>query len=218
MSSGKCGVDEAGRGPVIGPLVVAAVMVEDDGPLLRMGVRDSKRLSRGRRAELFCAITDVSEVEVVVLDHDEIDRRRANTSLNYIEAQAFAKALSRFKGSEVFVDAADVNPERFGRAICECLGFELEMTCEHKADERFPVVSAASIVAKETRDRVIDDICQELGQEVGSGYSSDPVTLAFLENWISEKGNLPPYTRRSWDTSRRLLNLSRTRRLTDWMD
>lgn len=214
----KCGVDEAGRGPVLGPLVVAAVMVEDDAPLIEMGVRDSKKLARTRRIELHSAIQQVADTEIVIITHDDIDKQRASESLNNIEARAFATALARFGESRIFADAADVDPQRFRRMVCSHLDFDVQMICEHKADEQYPVVSAASIVAKETRDTLMDRISEELGQPVGSGYASDPTTIAFLENWISEKGDLPPYTRRSWDTSRRLLNLSRTRRLTDWTD
>jgi ribonuclease HII len=216
--SGKCGVDEAGRGPVLGPLVVAAVMVEDDASLIEMGVRDSKKLTRARRIELCSAIHQVADTEVVIITHDEIDEQRVNCSLNDIEARAFAKALSRFKESKIFADAADVDPDRFRRMVCNHLECDVQIVCEHKADEQYPVVSAASIVAKETRDSLMDRISEELGRPVGSGYASDPTTLSFLENWISEKGDLPPYARRSWDTSRRLLNLSRTRKLTDWTD
>jgi ribonuclease HII len=216
--SRKCGVDEAGRGPVLGPLVVAAVMVEDDAPLIEMGVRDSKKLTRARRIELHSAIHQVADTEVVIITHDDIDKQRASDSLNSIEARAFATALLRFRGSRIFADAADVDPHRFKRMVCSHLDFDVQMICEHKADEQYPVVSAASIVAKETRDSIMDRISEELGKPVGSGYASDPITIAFLENWISEKGDLPPYARRSWDTSRRLLNLSRTRRLTDWTD
>jgi ribonuclease HII len=216
--SRKCGVDEAGRGPVLGPLVVAAVMVEDDAPLIELGVKDSKKLTRARRIELHSAIHQVADTEVVIITHDEIDKQRAIESLNNIEARAFATALARFGESKIFADAADVDPHRFRRMVCNHLDFDVQMICEHKADEQYPVVSAASIVAKETRDSLMDGISEELGQPVGSGYASDPVTIEFLENWICEKGDLPPYARRSWGTSRRLLNLSRTRRLTDWTD
>jgi ribonuclease HII len=215
IRAGKCGADEAGRGPVLGPLVVAAVMVEDDGPLVEMGVRDSKLLKRSRRAELYPLIEEVSEIKVMVISHDQIDDQRRNESLNEIEARAFASAISRFAGNLIYLDAADVNPRRFGSMVSRYLGLSVEMVCEHRADELYPVVSAASIIAKETRDRLMDRIGEEMGREVGSGYSHDPKTRAFLENWICENGDLPPCARRSWETSRRLLALSRTKRLTD---
>jgi len=215
---GRCGADEAGRGPVLGPLVVAAVRVVDDSSLVEMGVKDSKMLSRSRRAELFVAIEEVAEISVVVVTNEQIDEQRLSHSLNEIEARAFASALGSFDGSIMYLDAADVDEARFGAMVSRHLGFEAEMVCEHKADERYPVVSAASIIAKETRDRLVDRIGEELGLEVGSGYASDPRTISFLEKWICENGDLPPCARRSWETSRRLLGLSRTRRLTDWME
>jgi len=218
VTVGICGVDEAGRGPVLGPLVVAAVMMDDESPLVEMGVRDSKALTRARRAVLFKWIKDVADVEIVVISNGQIDERREKETLNEIEAGAFAAALQRFKGSIMYLDAADVNEERFGRTVSGHLGFSVEMVCRHKADELYPIVSAASIIAKETRDTLMDRISEEMGVDVGSGYANDPKTRSFLENWISENGDLPPCARRSWETSRRLLALSRTRRLTDWMD
>ncbi len=215
---GKCGVDEAGRGPVLGPLVVAAVMVQDEAPLRKMGVRDSKMLSRIRRSDLFDRITELADFEVVVLTHQQIDEQRRVDSLNEIEARAFATAVRQFTSGTIYLDAADVDATRFGTAVSRYLDHDARIISRHKADELFPVVSAASIIAKETRDRMMDRIGEEMGMEVGSGYAHDPKTLAFLENWISENGDLPPCARRSWGTSRRLLGLSKTRRLTDWVD
>jgi ribonuclease HII len=92
----------------------------------------------------------------------------------------------------------------------------VEVTAEHGADNRYPVVSAASIIAKVTRDRIIKDISKEFGADIGSGYPSDPVTTEFIAKWIKENGNPPPHTRCSWETVRKMMSLSMNRKITDW--
>src|SRR5207253_5468086 len=89
-------------------------------------------------------------------------------------------------------------------------------SCQHNADELFPVVSAASILAKVCRDRQMRTIEDEIGMHIGSGYASDADTIAFLETWIRTHGSLPPHTRASWDTARRLLAEARNHKLADF--
>ena len=98
-----------------------------------------------------------------------------------------------------FVDACDVNAGRYGETVTSLLRTPVTVISEHKADSRFPVVSAASIVAKVTRDRIIDALHEEYG-EIGSGYPSDKTTIDFLESWISEHGSPPVIARHSWRT------------------
>jgi len=211
-----CGVDEAGRGPVIGPLVVAAVSVEDDSSLRRLKVRDSKQLTPFRREELAIEIRRLARVEVEVIEASNLDDMMTRDNLNEIEVKAFAALISRTRADTVYADACDVDPVRFSRNILGFLGYSPKMHCEHKADERYPVVSAASIIAKTVRDRRIREIEAELGQAIGSGYAHDEVSVAFLENWIKEKGDVPPHTRRTWETARRKLSASKNSKLTDW--
>ncbi len=213
-----CGVDEAGRGPVLGPMVVAAVKVKSDRALRRLKVKDSKLLTRQKREELAPKIREVSEVEVTVITAEEIDLYREDESLNRLEARYFAALIDKLSPDRVFVDAADVVEERFGRMVCAGLRCRPEMVCEHKADVRYPVVSAASIIAKTTRDALIDDIQSELGVPIGSGYAHDETTRAFLERWIRDNGDFPPHTRRSWRTAKEIYSLSKVAKLTDWME
>jgi ribonuclease HII len=211
-----CGVDEAGRGPVLGPMVVAAVAIEDDAPLRRMEVRDSKKLTPSRREELAAKIEASCKVEYRVVSHEEIDARWTKTSLNELEAAVFASLIDRLRADVVYVDACDVNENHFSQMVSGRLSYKPRMVCEHKADDHYPVVSAASIIAKTNRDRIISEIKAEVGQEIGSGYASDPTTIAFLQKWIKEKGDLPPYTRRSWATAKEAMSLSKNAKLTDW--
>jgi ribonuclease HII len=209
-------VDEAGRGPVIGPLVVAGVAVESDVPLRQMNCRDSKKLSAERREALAPEIEKVSKFEVVVIPAEQIDVMRAEMSLNDFEAKLFAGVIDKLRPETAYVDAADVDEIEFKRSVRRELAFEVEIVSQHNADELFPVVSAASILAKVCRDREMRMIEEAIGVPIGSGYPSDADTIAFLEKWIREKGSLPPHTRASWDTARRLLAGSRNRKLEDF--
>lgn len=215
------GIDEAGRGPVFGPLVVAGVSGPDQESFRDLGVRDSKVLSPVHRRRLSQEIERVARrVESVIVPAEEIDRRRSDETLNEIEVSAFAWIARRLGATELFVDAADVNASRFGVEIMRHLRPETEVSklvAEHKADARYPVVSAASIIAKVRRDeevaRMAAPLERELGQPFGSGYPSDPVTIAFLERYHLQNGRLPLGTRTSWETARTIVARSRTRPL-----
>jgi len=210
------GVDEAGRGPVIGPLVVAGVAVESDVPLRHLNVRDSKKLSPERREALAPEIEKVSTYELVVIPAERIDVMRSEMSLNDFEAKLFAEVIDKLRPETAYVDAADVDEIEFKRCVRKELAFDVEIVSQHNADELFPVVSAASILAKVCRDREMRTIEDEIGLHIGSGYASDADTIAFLETWIRTHGSLPPHTRASWDTARRLLAESRNHKLDDF--
>ena len=210
------GVDEAGRGPVMGPLVVAAVMVESDAPLRQLNVRDSKKLSPDRREALAPEIEKLCRHEVLVVSAGDIDARRTEMTLNDLEAKLFASVIEKLRPDVVYVDSADVDEYEFRRAILKELPYECEIVSKHQADDLFPVVSAASILAKVRRDREMRAIEAELHQRIGSGYSHDEETIAFLERWIRERGALPPHTRASWDTAKRLLAQAQGRKIEEF--
>lgn len=208
-----CGVDEAGRGPVIGPLVVCGVAVESDAELRAIGVRDSKKLSASRRAEMEPRIRSIARVEVVEVQAEEIDVLRESMTMNELEARVFATIIERLSPETAYVDAADADEAELGRMVQAQLRCGALMHSRHRADETFPVVSAASVVAKVARDARVREIEAEIGRPIGSGYTSDPKTVSFLRGWIGEKGSLPPHTRRSWATSQNLMMLNGLRRL-----
>jgi len=206
------GVDEAGRGAVIGPLVIAGVLMEDkDLPRLRdMGVKDSKRLSPDRREQLAREIRKLAiEWLVAELSPEEIDdvvkTGRKLHRLNRLEARKMANVIEALKPDVAYVDASDVLARRFGHHIAEELSFELQIVSEHKADEKYPIVSAASIIAKVERDSAISSLRERHGN-IGCGYPTDPQTLKFLENWINEFGSYPDFVRKSWKPAKRLKN------------
>jgi len=219
--TGMIGVDEAGRGPVMGPLVIAALRVPNDAILRELNVRDSKVLTPARRAVLYDEIKAVSKFELEIVTAEEIDELRKDRTMNEIELDLFAGAIGKVlkDGDQIFVDAADVREAYFGEQIgvrlmssrCDA---RFNIVSKHKADVIYPVVSAASIIAKVTRDRIIADIEKELRETLdrplGSGYPSDPITITFMENWIKAEGDLPPHTRRSWDTAKHMLDTAKT--------
>jgi len=208
-----CGIDEAGRGPVIGPLVVCGVRVDSDSALKEIGVRDSKKLTAKRREELAPKIRELAQVEVVEVPADEIDTMRMIMTMNELEARVFATIIERMSPETAYVDAADADEAQFARMIQSQLTCRTELCSKHKADETFPVVSAASIIAKVTRDFRVRQIEKEIGEPIGSGYPSDPNTISFLRNWIGSKGTFPPHTRRSWETAKNLMRLNELRKL-----
>ncbi|MCL2148030.1 MAG: ribonuclease HII [Methanomassiliicoccaceae archaeon] len=210
-----CGVDEAGRGSALGPLVVGAVYSESDAALIDIGVRDSKRLSPKARERMYEQITAVCGFCVVCASASEIDDRRKAMSLNDIELGMFVEACSSRPASIVYADCPDVDEAGFSRDMRRMMK-GAEVIARHKADDVFPVVSAASIVAKVTRDRMVEDIRSELGADIGSGYPSDSVTMGFIEKWIRDNGVPPPHTRCSWEPVRRMMTVSKNTRISDW--
>lgn len=204
------GVDEAGRGPVIGPLVIAGVLFkENDLPkLVNLGVKDSKLLSPQKRETLALQIKKLAlKWHIVLLSPAEIDRvvesRRKLHKLNRLEAQAMAKVITVLKPDVVYVDASDVLADRFEEHIAENLSFSPKIISEHKADVKYPVVSAASIIAKVERDKVISQLQKKHGN-MGCGYPSDSNTIKFLEDWIRKFGSYPDFVRKSWKTAKRV--------------
>lgn len=203
----RLGADEAGKGPVLGPMVAGAVRADPD--VLPDGLADSKRLSPARREELDAALRDDAEIAVAtaVVSVVRIDDPATDMNSLGVEAQAEALAAVAASGDAAVVDAADVSEERFGTRVRERLanaGVPVDVTAEHGADDAHPIVSAASVVAKVERDRRVAELAAEFG-EVGSGYPSDPTTREFLSNYLDDHGALPDCARKSWATCEDLL-------------
>ncbi len=210
------GVDEAGRGSVIGPLVIAGVLIrQEDLPVLTdLGCKDSKLLTPRRREVLAVEIKKVcQDYHVIKLSPKEIDAvvlgGRKLHKLNYLEAQVMARVLDALRPGKAYVDASDVLEKRFKRDIMECMSFKVDIVSEHKADRNYPVVSAASIIAKVERDGEVAKLAEKYG-DVGSGYPSDEKTIDFLELCI-ELGDYPECVRRSWRPAKKVRGEKGTR-------
>lgn len=207
MTQQIAGIDEAGRGPVIGPLVIAGIVIEpfQEDALIEWGVRDSKKLTPRRRESLEQRIHQLaSQVEVLEISAKEIDaQRQQKRSLNILEAQWMAQVLNRLNWDIAYVDASDVNAERYGRQISAQLKTKNKVVSEHKADSAYPVVAAASILAKVRRDLRIRELHRSYG-DFGSGYPNDPKTRKFLNDWIRTHNTFPDIVRKTWETARNI--------------
>ena len=198
------GVDEAGRGCIIGPLVIAGVLVKEENlPALRqIGVKDSKLLTPNKRESLAEEIPRIAEKYVIIkLTPADIDRAVASGrklhKLNRLEAETMAQIINDLKPDEAYVDAADVVEDRFKHHIQELLNAKTTITSKHKADKTYPVVSAASILAKVERDKEIAALSAQYG-DFGSGYLTDPKTMTFLKEWLRTHGEYPDCVRKSY--------------------
>jgi len=204
------GADEAGRGCLLGPLVVAGVSVTQAGAreLKRIGVKDSKKLSAEQRESLYPHIVEIADhVHWVGIPPREIDEvvttGKRLRKLNYLEAVYFARVIDMLDAGRVIVDASDVIPRRFRDDIRGNMVGRCTVLAFHKADRDYPVVSAASIVAKVERDRAVEEL-RCVNGDFGSGYPSDPVTREFFTNLLRKGEALPPYVRQSWKSWERI--------------
>ena len=196
------GIDEAGRGPVIGPLIVAGVVIPDEKVqiLERMGIKDSKKLSPSRRKLLSRKLKNMFEYETVEITAKDIDNLRAkDVNLNEIEKIAMLKIIDSLDADCIIIDSVDVKPERLEKEIKSAFN-DVKVISEHKADDKYIQVAAASIIAKYERDSIIEQLKKEYKKvgELGSGYPSDPKTKKFLENFTYEE--MPEIVRKSWKT------------------
>ncbi len=212
------GVDEAGRGCFIGPLVVAGASFEEEAipKLVAMGVKDSKKLTAAKRESLAPRIEELAVgVRYFELQPRSIDavvtRAVKLKKLNYLEATAMANVIRSLAPDEAYVDASDVDDERYGETILRLLRVKPRMICEHKADFNYPVVSAASILAKVRRDARIAALRREYG-DFNSGYPSDEKAIRWLRKWYGEHRSFPPVVRQSWEPVKKVrLDASQTR-------
>ncbi len=213
------GGDEAGRGAVLGPLVVSVVAVSDskERKFGRIGIRDSKLLSRRKREFLWEEIYSIAEeVKFYKISAGEINiAMKGNISLNELEAIHFTRLVDSLESDvrKIYVDSPDVIQERFGIRIGimskkpmrvdkvkgKRVAKAIKIVSEHKADTKYPVTSAASIIAKVERDKEMDRISDEVGIELGSGYPSDKMTVGAIRENLGSIA-LSQYIRQRWKT------------------
>ena len=203
------GIDEAGRGCVLGPLVLCAYAVEEEKleSLKLKGVKDSKLILPAKRSGLHKMLLGEGEAVVVELSAEEItDWMRKKRSLNELEAKAAGEALNKIdhaRVSLVIADSPDPQPAKFAQRIRRYFKGPTKVIAENKADYNYTVVGAASIIAKEVREQRIAEIKREMGVDFGTGYSHDGATVAYLKAHIRDP-KLQKYVRHSWETAKRL--------------
>ena len=214
------GIDEAGRGPIVGPMVIAGVMIEEgqEQELKDLGVKDSKLLQPKQRERLFPKIQKLAKkVMVIEVSPQEIDARFAvATNLNVLEASKMAELINKMKPDVAVLDCPSPNIKSFKeKVLAKYLEHTCEIIAEHYADKNYPVVSAASIIAKVIRDSRIKEIEKEVGYPIGVGYTHDAKTIEFVERALSEKDHLDKYIRKSWLTFKRIKDGKAQKKLSD---
>jgi len=203
------GVDEAGRGPVIGSMFIGGFMVDEKDleDVENLGVKDSKKLSEKKRESLAKQLRKMGDPFLKEIKASEIDDLREVMTLNEIEIQGFTDVIERSDADKIIVDLPEPDGDRFIRKMKKELPAKFEnrdFIAEHEADDNFPIVSAASIIAKSARENHIDQLKKKYGYDFKSGYPHDSPTIEFLEKYIEEKGELPKETRESWSTAERI--------------
>ncbi|MEK6902633.1 MAG: ribonuclease HII [archaeon] len=207
------GVDEAGRGPALGPMVLAVAVIdsEKEHVLKEMGAKDSKVVPLEDRERMYPLLqNELEEFATFHLHAPEMDELMARESLNEIEALKIGYLLNNLKSKPdlVYVDSPDPVASNFAKRIHQYLSYKTKIVAEHKADVHYPVCSAASIIAKVERDREIQKIQAQFSEygNIGSGYSHDERTITFIQKYIQKHDSLPECARKKWDTNVRLMN------------
>ncbi|MBI2176640.1 ribonuclease HII [Candidatus Woesearchaeota archaeon] len=217
-----CGIDEAGRGPIIGPMVMAGVLTDEAGAteLKKIGAKDSKLLSPRQREQLFSKIVKiVKDYKVVVISPAEIDasvKSDDGMNLNWLEAHKSAEIINALNPEKVIIDSPSNNVENYKNYLMKLLkNKKIEAVVEHKADVNHVECSAASILAKVTRDEEIEKIKKVVVEDFGSGYLADPKTIEFFDKYFE---TYPDIFRKSWAPYGKKLEGKWQRKLGDFED
>ena len=214
-----CGIDEARRGPVLGPMVMCGALIdEEDLPKLeKLGPKDSKLLTAEQREDLYPKLIKVlRHYKVFIISPKEIDKAvhgHDGLNLNKLEAHKQADILNEFNPGKAIIDCPSNNIDSYRLFFKKLLkNKKVELILEHNA-ERYSLVAAASIIAKVTGDREIEKIKKEIKIDFGSGYMSDPKTVEFLKNNFE---NYPEMFRKSWFPYKELVNKKFQKSLSDF--
>jgi ribonuclease HII len=216
------GLDEAGRGPVLGPLVMAALAIKEENlqKLEWMGVKDSKQLSAEVREELFERIREVVEdfrIEMIEPDAIDLSVDGGTSNLNWLEADTSARMISELDPDTIIVDCPSPNipayKNYFASRLSKGVREKAQLIVEHKADVNYLAAAAASIVAKVIRDRHIEHLKSEIGVDFGSGYMSDPKTQEFLKKHYKTYAHL---FRKSWQSYKNVDGNAKQKKLGDY--
>ena len=196
------GVDEAGRGPIVGPLIIAGVLIneEDSARLKTMGAKDSKLLIHKKRIQLSKEILKIAKNHKILVVHpDEIDHAvqgHDGLNLNWLEARKTAEIINYLRPDKAIVDCPSPNIRSYTIYLRKFLNNpNIELVVEHKADKNFYVVSAASIIAKVAREQEVEKIEKKIGQKIGTGYMSNHQCQEFVKKNFDKH---PELFRKSW--------------------
>ncbi len=203
-------------------MVICGVCFNEDNLeyLVKIGAKDSKKLTAKKRCELAKLIKEnCASYHYIIISAQEIDKRETDRiTLNRLEELKMAEIIKKLKPDIIYLDAADVNEDRFGESILKLLDYKpRDIISKHRADDIYPIVSAASIIAKDKRDSLIEGLKQKYG-EIGSGYPSDTRTTNFLRDWIKIHKKVPIFVRKTWETTRKIINEElNNKKITDYL-
>lgn len=212
------GIDDAGRGPVLGPMVLSGIITEEEEEkkIKDLGAKDSKLLTPKQRKILADYFRENYTYYLEKVEPKEIDEF---PNLNNLEAIKTGIIINKLMSNlnekvRVYVDCPSVNTKAWSEYLENTLIKKelIELHCEHKADFKYPIVSAASIISKETREDELKRLKAELNINFGSGYPADPVTKEFLIKTFGEEkyNNL---IRKSWKTYKNIQDKMDQRKL-----
>ncbi len=213
------GIDEAGRGSVIGPMVIAGVLAkeEDLEKLEKIGVTDSKLLSPRRREQLYKKIKKIAKdfiaLKVSAKEIDDLRGRKIN--LNKIEAQRMAKIIKTMDPDVAYVDTPQVSTNKFKKILMGLAKNNTNIVCENFADLKYVICGAASIIAKVERDKEVEKIKKKVNFDFGVGYPHDERSIEFLKKFLTKKKH-SDYIRKSWITAIEMLEEREQRSLKDF--
>ncbi len=214
-----CGIDEAGRGAVLGPLVICGALIDekDEPKLKELGVKDSKLLTPKQRERIAEALKKLVKYQLVVLSPKEIDNNvngENGSNLNWLEANKSVELINILQPEKAIIDCPSPNTKAYHEYIAErLLHKKVKIITEHKADVNYLVVGAASILAKVARDAAIEEIKKHVGEDCGPGYPANAITMQFLrKNWDKH----PELFRHSWSTYKEVAGLKKQKRIGEY--
>jgi ribonuclease HII len=209
------GIDDAGRGPVLGPMILAGVLIKpsEEKIIASWGAKDSKLLFPTKRKKISDQIKKHFKHHIETSTPKEIDNHK---NLNTLEAEKAAKIINKLTKNlnekvQVIIDCPSINIKSWSNDVQKLLKNpkNISLSCEHKADLHHPIVSAASIIAKEKREDEIYKLKLKLKTDFGSGYPADPKTKEFIEeNFDNPKYN--SIIRFSWNTVKKLIKAKKS--------
>jgi len=209
------GIDEAGRGPVIGPMIIAGVMIEEGKEEMLGEVKDSKFLYHNKRIKLAKHIKENFEYKIITVHPKEIDAALLSDTLNlnWLEAHKQAEIINTLKPDVAIIDCPSINAFKFKEYLKKLLkNPKIKLVVEHKADANYPICSAASIVAKVQREDEMKEIKKKYG-DTGPGYPANKTT----QDFVKKNGKkYPEIMRQTWSTYKRYYDQGNQKQLGDY--
>lgn len=201
------GIDEAGKGPVLGSMFVGGVSHKTDN--ISINVKDSKDLTDNQREKLYSKIKNKNKFKIdsIEITTKEIDNKNINRILERKHSEIINNLIDENCINIVYIDSVIDNEKKYSRILKRKINTkDIVVICENKADSKYDIVSSASIVAKQKRENHIEILDNNYDKNIGSGYPSDKYTREFIKEYYKENGKLPNCVRESWNTCNKIIN------------